>query len=52
MLSGALRIFFAWFYKNRSQEFELAKEATLNRLSALFPEYIDEIKAIFDRYHP
>ncbi|OQX09803.1 MAG: hypothetical protein BWK76_21715 [Desulfobulbaceae bacterium A2] len=49
---GALSIFFAWFYKNRSKEFELAKEAALKRLSALFPEYIDEIKVIFDRYHP
>ena len=49
---GALSIFFAWFYKNRSKEFELAKEAALNRLSALFPEYIDEIKAVFDHYYP
>lgn len=49
---GALNIFFAYFYKNCSKEFELAKEAALNRLSALFPEYLDEIKAIFDRYHP
>lgn len=49
---GALSILFAWFYKNRSKEFESAKEAVLNRLSALFPEYIDEIKAIFDRYRP
>lgn len=49
---GALSVFFAWFYKNRSKEFELAKEAALNRLGVLFPEYMDEIKAIFDRYFP
>ncbi len=49
---GALSVFFAWFYKNRSKEFELAKDAALNRLGTLFPEYIDEIKAIFDRYCP
>lgn len=49
---GALSVLFAWIYKNHSEEFELAKGATLNRLGALFPEYIDEIKAIFDCYHP
>lgn len=49
---GTLSIFFAWFYKNHSEKFESAKVAALNRLSALFPEYVDEIKAIFDRYLP
>lgn len=49
---GALSIFFAWVYKNRSKEFESAKAAALNRLSALFPEYFNEIKVIFDRYRP
>ena len=49
---GALSVLFAWFYSNHSKEFELAKEAALNRLRALFPEYIDEIKMIFDRYRP
>lgn len=49
---GALSILFSWVYKNQSKEFELTKEVALNRLSALFPEYIDEIKVIFDRYHP
>ena len=49
---GTLSIFSAWFYKNHSEKFESAKVAALNRLSALFPEYVDEIKAIFDRYLP
>jgi len=49
---GALSALFAWFYSNHSKEFELAKEAALNRFRALFPEYIDEIKIIFDRYYP
>jgi glycosyltransferase involved in cell wall biosynthesis len=49
---GALSMLFAWVYKDRSKEFESAKEAALNRLTALFPEYIDEIRAIFDRYRP
>lgn len=49
---GAFSVLFAWFYRNRSKEFELAKEAALNRLGVLFPEYMDEIKAIFDRYFP
>ncbi len=49
---GALSMLFAWFYNNRSKDFELAKETALKRLSALFPEYINEIKMIFDRYLP
>src|SRR3989338_2015657 len=49
---GALSIFSAWFYKNRSEKFELAKAAALSRLDALFPEYLNEIKMIFDRYQP
>lgn len=49
---GALSMLFAWVYKDRSKEFESAKAAALNRLTALFPEYIDEIRAIFDRYRP
>lgn len=48
--SGALSTLFAWRYNNQSTEFELAKKVALNRLSVLFPEYIDEIKAIFDCY--
>ena len=49
---GALSIIFTWLYRDQSKKFELAKEVALNRLSALFPEYIDEIKTIFERYHP
>ena len=49
---GALSVLSAWFYKNRSKEFELAKESALYRLRALFPEYVDDIKMIFDCYHP
>lgn len=49
---GALSMLFAWFYKNRSKEFESAKAAALNRLDTLFPEYLDEIKTIFDHYLP
>lgn len=49
---GALSVMFSLFYKNRSKEFDLAKEEALSRLNALFPEYIDEIQVIFDRYLP
>ena len=47
---GALSMPFAWLYKNSSKEFDLAKESGLKRLHVLFPEYFDEIKAIFYRY--
>lgn len=49
---GALNGLLALFYNNRSKEFDAAKESALNRLSALFPEYYDDIKAIFDCYMP
>jgi len=49
---GSLSFFFAWFPKRHSTVFELAKEVALKRLCQLFPEYINEIKAVFDRYHP
>lgn len=49
---GALSFLFAWLYRNRSKEFELAKEAALNRIGILFPEYLDEIKEIFNCYCP
>lgn len=49
---GALSVIFSWLYGEHSKEFESAKEAALNRLCVLFPEYVDEIKEIFSRYHP
>lgn len=49
---GALKVLFTRFYKNQSKEFALAKESALNRLRVLFPEYLDDIKMIFDCYHP
>jgi len=49
---STLNLFFAWFYKNYSKEFELAKEASLKRLAVLFPEYMEQIKFVFDQYHP
>lgn len=49
---GALSFLFAWLYRNRSKEFELAKAAALSQLGNLFPEYLDEIKSIFDCYCP
>lgn len=49
---GALSSFFAWYYKNHSKEFELAKDVALNNFDVLFPEYINEIRVIFDHYQP
>lgn len=49
---GALSVIFSLLYGEHSKEFESAKEAALNRLCVLFPEYADEIKEIFSRYHP
>lgn len=49
---GALSFIFAWFYRNHSIDFDLAKAVALNRLGALFPEYMDEIKRIFELYRP
>jgi glycosyltransferase involved in cell wall biosynthesis len=49
---GSLSFIFARLYRNRSKEFELAKAAALSRLGHLFPEYLDDIKSIFDFYCP
>lgn len=49
---GAFSTFFAWYYKDHSKEFDAAKEVALNKLSEIFPEYVGEIKEVFDRYRP
>ena len=49
---GAFSTFFAWYYKDRSKGFDVAKEAASNRLSEIFPEYVSEIKEIFSHYRP
>lgn len=49
---GALSFLYAWFYKDRSKEFDLAKSVAIANMQVLFPEYIKEIKLIFDLYKP
>lgn len=49
---GSLRIIHALFYKNMSEEFELAKNLSMQRLLILFPEYRENIERIFDFYSP
>lgn len=49
---GALSFIHAWYYSDYSNEFNLAKEAGIADLNALFPEYISEIRVINDRYKP
>jgi len=49
---GALSVLYAWIYRNSSNNFNLAKEAGLAEISILFPEYVSEIKSIFDYYKP
>jgi glycosyltransferase involved in cell wall biosynthesis len=49
---GALRVLPVCFHKKMSKEFGLAKEAALQKLYALFPEYCEDIKAIYNHYQP
>ncbi|MCT7961886.1 glycosyltransferase family 2 protein [Laspinema sp. D1] len=49
---GALSFLYAWFYKDRSKEFDLAKSVAIANMQVLFPEYIKEIKLIVDLYKP
>ena len=49
---GALSFIYTRFYNVHSNKFDLAKGAALVELSALFPEYVDEVKSIFNCYKP
>lgn len=49
---GSLSAVHSWFYKNYSRNFEEAKSSTRAKLLALFPQYANEIGAIFSCYYP
>ena len=39
-------------FRRQSEEFNLAKKSALNRMEKLFPEYVAEMRLIFDAYNP
>ena len=39
-------------FGRQSEEFNLAKKSALNRMEKLFPEYVAEMRLIFDAYNP
>ena len=49
---GALSPLLSLFRRNVSTEFKLAKERSFSILENLFPEYIDEIRFIYECYLP
>lgn len=49
---GALSPVRSLFLRNHSTEFKLAKESSFSILKNLFPEYINEIKSIYECYFP